>query len=703
MIAPDILAMRPAKLTRWLHRGAWYAARLKAMPTAELSHRLAEAGRHMIWRRRPDGWAALASIGDGTIADLSGLRARLARVDSGDSGAASSVRRTREGRFRFLGEDWVKVDCGPDGVPQLPQAFWFHDPITKRAWPDAAASSFAIDVRSTGADMGDVKYVWEANRLQFLHPIAALLAGTQDPALRRIALAVISDWAAANPPYRGVNWKSGIELALRLVSLALVIAAAPVATLQLDDRIMLRRVIAAHARYLAAFPSLYSSANNHRVAEGLGLFLAGGLVPDLDEEHGWLDQGRRILEAEAVRQILSDGAGAEQSPTYQAFTMEMLAFAVLLAPDFGATLDSTVRERLARGAEFLSCLCDTNGLVPRIGDDDEGRAIAQPPDREPRYVASVVAAVAGLLQRPKLARAARDAHLRDGIFGSPAALPDAGDRAASAEATFDVPTQSDVAVFEQGGVSVVKDTIAGRRIHLVFDHGPLGLLPLAAHGHADALAIWLSIDGVPVFVDAGTYRYFSGGPTRTALRESLAHNTVAIEGRSHSRATAAFGWRSIAAVELLAFSGGPMWWIAGAHDGYRKHFGARYVRKIKRVPGGVALDDRVQGTRRPLTAALRLLCAPELTIGRDGDAVMIQNHRGSLCRITPPPGFAAAVTTAQYSPCFGQLVPTQQLVLTGALTEQPSLTQIAITRPAQASGRNLHVAVSADAATADVE
>ena len=49
---------------------------------------------------------------------------------------------------------------------------------------------------------------------------------------------------------------------------------------------------------------------------------------------------------------------------------------------------------------------------------------------------------------------------------------------------------------------------AGPLVHLVFDHGPLGHAPLAAHGHADALAVWLAIAAsrcssrrhVPVFL-----------------------------------------------------------------------------------------------------------------------------------------------------------------------------------------------------------
>jgi uncharacterized heparinase superfamily protein len=605
---------------------------------------------------------------------------------------AESIRRTWEGRFRFLGVDWGCADRKANQAWQMPPPFWFHDPVSGKAWPGAATPSFDIDVRSTGVGLGDVKYVWEPNRLQMLMPLAVSVAGTQDANLRELVLAIVASWASANPPYRGVNWKSGIELALRLVSLVVVLAAADPATLMAEQRVLIRRMIAAHARFLAAFPSLYSSANNHRVAEGLGLFLAGITVPDLDATHGWHVAGRKILEAEAERQILTDGVGAEQSPTYQAFTMELLAFAVLLSRDFVIPLDKCVAERLARGAEYLSRLCDDNGVVPAIGDDDEGRVIAQPPDREPRYTASVTAAVAGLLDRPDLQPATRDPHLRDVIFGaaprnhpSPKELasPDTAGRG--------------LAVFEHGGMSVIKDTIGRRRVQLVFDHGPLGLAPLAAHGHADALAIWLSVDEEPVFIDAGTFRYFSGRETRTALRESLAHNTLAIAGQSQSRAGSAFSWLSVTDGRLLGSGRDPAWRVAGEHDGYQKRFGVRHVRTVRRLPNGVAIEDCLTSHRQPLPVTLRFLCGPDIEAVLDGDDVTIRGRRGELCRIAPPHGFRATTEAAQFSPCFGQLAPTHRLVFAGEISDEAAVTQIAVSEPSATDSSRTHAAMPADA------
>jgi len=636
------------------------------MPAAEIPHRLAGARRRMIWRRDMTGWQAFETIGDGLIADAGALRARLASAAAHDVDRylTKSIWRSCDGRFTFLGKDWPQITSQPGKPLRIPPAFWFHDPITGKSWPGLATSSFDIDVRSAG--IGDVKYVWELNRLQMLHPLAVAIAAAQDHQARQTAFSIITNWAAAKPPYQGVNWKSGIELGLRLVSIALIAAASVPSTLCVEQRVLLRRMITAHARYLVTFPSLYSSANNHRIAEGLGLFVAGRLMPDLHEAHGWIGEGRRILETEAMRQILPDGVGVEQSPTYQAFSMEMLALAAKLADDLGAPLAPKVVERLIRGAEFLSFLVDENGFVPAIGDDDETRVISQPPDREPRYVASVIAAVAGLAKRPDLATSIRDPHLRDAIFNSP--------KMQSAERTG-------LRVCKEGGISIVDEMIMGRRIHLVFDHGPLGLMPLAAHGHADALSIWLTIDEGPVFIDAGTYRYFSGGKTRTALRESLAHNTLAIGGLSHSRTASTFAWRTVANAWLVAAGHRPSWWVVGAHDGYRKRLGVRHLRQIRRTETGFAIDDRLVDSRRPLPVTLRFLCNPDVAIAMNNNHVTISDRYGPLCRIVPPCGFLAEVAEAMYSRRFGHIAPAPQLVLAGELGDQAATTLIDIAEP----------------------
>ena len=75
--------------------------------------------------------------------------------------------------------------------------------------------------------------------------------------------------------------------------------------------------------------------------------------------------------------------------------------------------------------------------------------------------------------------------------------------------------------FPTGGYSVIRGKGEAPAV-LTFDHGPVGYLSIAAHGHADTLAVWLSIGNQPIFVDAGTYRYHS----RRVLRDAFRHTAV---------------------------------------------------------------------------------------------------------------------------------------------------------------------------------
>ena len=61
--------------------------------------------------------------------------------------------------------------------------------------------------------------------------------------------------------------------------------------------------------------------------------------------------------------------------------------------------------------------------------------------------------------------------------------------------------------------------------------GPLGFTSIAAHGHADALAMVLSIGGDELFIDPGTYAYHTEQKWRDYFKGTSAHNTVRIDGQ----------------------------------------------------------------------------------------------------------------------------------------------------------------------------
>jgi hypothetical protein len=468
----------------------------------------------------------------------------------------------------------------------------------------------------------------------------------------------------SNPPWRGVHWISGIEIALRIVSVTFLIAARSNAGMTDEDRKRLTLFVMGHASWLAQFPSRYSSANNHRVAEGLGLFLAGLILPASEQQADFETEGRHILEQEALLQIYPDGVGAEQSPTYQAFTMELIAFGQLVARGLGKPLTRKVDDRLRAGAHFLAALQDGEGRVPAIGDDDEGRAITCPGVAEPLYVASVIQSMMGLLGEPGLSPKS-PSYLREFLFHAPEAAKER------------LPESASVQVFEDGGYSVVRDRTADRRYQLTFDHGPLGYLSLAAHGHADALSVWLNVDDRPVFIDAGTWLYHSGRAARRELRRSFVHNTLSLPTQSQSEPSSAFSWANKAGSRLLGrslSSGG--WMLEGEHDGFVKRAGVRHVRRIERRGDGFSIQDRLAGADRPMFCEIAFLVAPHLSVDLEGTrgAVLRDETREPVLRLMGVPQLNCRIEKGDfqsyrgvYSPSFGELAATSQLIFSGAI------------------------------------
>jgi uncharacterized heparinase superfamily protein len=106
---------------------------------------------------------------------------------------------------------------------------------------------------------------------------------------------------------------------------------------------------------------------------------------------------------------------------------------------------------------------------------------------------------------------------------------------------------------------------------LLADAGPLGYLSIAAHGHADALAIYLSVGGCEFLVDPGTYTYHGEQKWREYFRGTRAHNTVAVDGEDQSVQGGPFLWTRHASAKCTEFQAGAETDIfVGEHDGYTR-------------------------------------------------------------------------------------------------------------------------------------
>lgn len=441
-------------------------------------------------------------------------------------------------------------------LPAAERTAWHTDPHTGATWPQEAWPSLRrIGRNPQGALV--------RHRLQL--PVLGALAGDAS------ALDDVRSWIEQNPPPLGIGWVSGLEAACRVVSLFRV-ADALHDTLDAETVALIRGTLAAHGRYLARHPSLYSSANNHRIAEAAALALLG--TTDLPEAPRWARLGQQALQEVLPDLVLADGSGAECSVRYQAFAMEWALVARVCTP-LGEALD----DRLAAGAIHLTTLLDESGQAPAIGDDDGGVVLPQGDD--PSYVRSVAGATGAVLGRPDAVPRGWRPDLRARCLGAPAVEGRAEPEGRS---------------FPLGGLTVLRSN----RLHVTFDHGPLGWPALAAHGHADALAVWVSVDGRPLLVGCGTFGYLGTGGWRNCFRGTAAHHTVVVGGLDSSVPDDdPFLWRSRARTVLDAVTVGPGGGEARAsHDGYLRRLGVMHRRSVRVHGGRLEVHDVLEGSGR---------------------------------------------------------------------------------------------------------
>lgn len=638
---------------------AWYLHRLRAMSPAEIAHRFLEKGKKLSARGRIEGWERYHAPGPAPV--LPGLADNLAAASENvkrDILAASA--KILSGRYQALGADWPSRDAQNPFPPDI----WRTDPVTGGLWPGSEFYCFDIPYRHERT-LGDIKYVWEYNRLQFLQPVAADAALTGNPEAIETIESAIGSWYTANPPFRGLCWNSGIELGLRAISL-LVVTSLCGNRLSAATIGKIRTILHAHQVWMARYPSRFSSANNHLVAEVAGEFLISLAMQELPLSAKLEAKGRRILAEEADKQILADGVGAEQSPTYGAFTAEFLLLCCFVARASGRPLPVSIDARLMQFATFIAWLSDAEGRVAGICDDDEGRVLTLS-GHETAYAASVCAAIAGYSGKQPAGPRPPENELRDALLRSPGT---------------GTPPARGLKTFPDGGYTVIRERRGDADVHIVMDHAPLGYLSIAAHGHADTLSIVATIDGKPLFVDPGTYLYHSGGPWRDWFRSTHAHNTLTLDGADQSTMSGAFNWSHKASARLESVKDGEDWSVIASHDGYQKRFGCVHRRALSAIPSGFSILDTLVGDNaRPAEIVFQLApsCHTEI------DANQVQIHHGTqllatlsfshmgevVCECGGPLGAGG-----WYSPRFGVKLPAPRIVWRGNVPSEGLLTTV---------------------------
>ena len=666
----------------------WYARRLARMSPAEVAWRVREQALRAAWARRqvrPEQVPGLPPLTtalptqERRFTSILPPGVRVLVPAAAQEEILADAARLLDGEWEMLGV--LRTDMkDPD---------WFLDPATgRRSSPQVYA--FRVDHRSE-AEVGNIKQVWEVNRLQHLTLLAVAWYLTGEDAYAERVDGQLRSWWAANPMLSGVNWTSGIELGVRLINFAwirrLLDGWDGVADLFERNDLALRQ-IRWHQQYLATFESRGSSANNHLIAEAAGLLAGSCAFPWFGESARWRSRAGGLLEQSLRSNTFDSGINRELATDYHGFVFELGIFAALEAARAGVPVSGDCWRLLCSMADAMAALVDARVQPPRQGDSDEGRVVLLDAPAHNRWPALL--SLAGALFRPLDWWPATPADVGGALAG--ALLP--GGVRETAGRPSRRPSR-----FPDAGLTILRTASPDSpEIWCRCDGGPHGFLSIAAHAHADALSVEVRYDGVDILADPGTYYYHGEPEWRSYFRSTIGHNTVEIGGRDQSQQSGPFMWARQARTRQIESSEPQTAWTA-EHDGYlaslRPPASHQRTVRLDQAGRGIEITDVIDGAGHQVRLAFHL--GPEVAAELDGDRVTLTWPARSGTEsgwLNLPREFSWSLHRGEtgpilgwYSPGLGQRVPAFTLLGSGHCTrEAPLKTRLQFAETGLSSG-----------------
>lgn len=340
--------------------------------------------------------------------------------------------------------------------------------------------------------------------------------------------------------------------------------------------------LAAQLRYIER--QYESDLRGNHLIKNIKALLWGAAFFEGAESERWSQLGRRLLAAEIVEQILSDGAHYERSPTYHCQVMADLLECHAVLPEGPERVALT--HVLAKMGKTAALLTHPDGKIAQFNDS-------------------------------ALSNAYTSAQCLDALEGiAPVVLPEEGPFALPEAGFFGMRYRDD---------------------YLVVDCGPVAPPSLIAHAHGDILSFEWSLGGHRIFVDQGTYQY-AAGHRRDISRSTLSHNTVSIDGQEQCDFYAAHRCGRRARATLLEWETKAQGFVlVGSHDGFAHLPGApRHLRRFEAAPGRLVIEDRVLGGKAGHARA-GYLCHPACSVSVNGHEARIVRAGTTVTLLAPSP------------------------------------------------------------------
>jgi hypothetical protein len=436
----------------------------------------------------------------------------------------------------------------------------------------------------------DIKYIWEPARFGWAFCLGRAYHLTHEEKYAETFWHNFEFFISANPPYRGPNWISGQEAALRLMAFvwsAQVFAASSSSTPERNAA--LAHSVSIHAsRIIPTLVYARSQQNNHLLTEAAGLLTAGLALPDHPQSSHWFVPGWKWLNEGLRSQIDSYGEYAQHSTNYHRLMLQVVLWTnhLVRSNEFIHYWPRQTNEAIVRSIHWLLAILDADsGRTPNLGANDGAYIfpLTVCPFSDYRPVLNAAA------------RAFLDYDLPRGPWDELALW-------------FGVPLENPKFIQLP---RYLGDQLYGKDSWAYLRTAQFTSRP----SHADQLHVDLWWRSLNVAQDAGTYLYNAAPPWDNRLTAAQVHNTVTVNGRDQFTRAGRFlylDWFNAYRRSSLEADPGILQRTRGRHWGYWR-MGVRHARTVTAYADGhwQVLDDmlplRMPWDKRPLTYRLHWL------------------------------------------------------------------------------------------------
>lgn len=342
----------------------------------------------------------------------------------------------------------------------------------------------------------DIKVPWELGRLQHLFVVGYAYEQTQRAQYAQTFVDHFTDWYEQNPYLLGANWVCPMDVGLRALNCVWAFHFFKDCT-EISESFWQRFVgsMYDHFYYLENNWELYDSrTSNHYLSDLVGYFYLCWFFQDLpgvEQKTNWCFQEIR---AEFDKQVYSEGTDYEGSTRYHGLVTELFYHWYILSKQLGFVISTEREQKLQRMFVFIDWCTPVNGTCIQIGDNDSGSVLAY--GITPALIARMCTAQE------------HDESVKEQANIIPVMVSD------FCEAKI-------VSNYPSFGLSILKNN----QWHITLRHHAYNAAQPSGHFHNDVASVTLAFNGIPIFVDPGSYLYTPSVQWRNHFRSVKVHNT----------------------------------------------------------------------------------------------------------------------------------------------------------------------------------